>query len=64
MKIAVDAMGGDFAPGVVIEGLTLALEKYPDYDYVLVGHEEKVRFYLEKYGIADNPKITVVHGGF
>ena len=26
MKIAVDAMGGDFAPGVVIEGLALALE--------------------------------------
>ena len=61
MKIAVDAMGGDYAPGVVIEGLALALDAYPDYDYVLVGHEEKVRFYLEKYGLADNPRISVVH---
>ena len=54
-------MGGDYAPGVVIEGLTLALEAYPEYDYVLVGHEEKIRFYLDKYGLADNPKISIVH---
>ena len=54
-------MGGDYAPGVVIEGLALALEAYPEYDYVLVGHEEKVRFYLEKYGLTDNKRISVVH---
>ena len=54
-------MGGDYAPGVVVEGLALALEVYPDYEYVLVGHEEKVRFYLEKYGLAGNKKISVVH---
>ncbi|MBR2633728.1 MAG: phosphate acyltransferase PlsX [Lentisphaeria bacterium] len=61
MKIAVDAMGGDFAPGVVVEGLSLALEAYPEYEYVLVGHAEKVQFYLDKYGLTDNPRITVVH---
>ena len=54
-------MGGDYAPGVVVEGLALALEAYPDYEFVLVGHEEKVRFYLEKYGLTGNEKITVVH---
>ena len=61
MKIAVDAMGGDYAPGVVIEGLALTVQEYPDYDFVLVGHSDKVRFYLEKYGLADNPHITVFH---
>ncbi|MBQ9502637.1 MAG: phosphate acyltransferase PlsX [Lentisphaeria bacterium] len=61
MKIAVDAMGGDYAPGVVIEGLALTVQEYPDYDFVLVGHSDKVRFYLEKYGLADNPHISVVH---
>ena len=30
MKIAVDAMGGDFAPGVVIEGLADAISDHPD----------------------------------
>ena len=30
MKIGVDAMGGDFAPGVVIEGLAQALVDFPE----------------------------------
>ena len=54
-------MGGDYAPGVVIEGLALTVQEYPDYDYILVGHKEKVEFYLEKYGLAGNPHITVHH---
>ena len=61
MKIAVDGMGGDYAPGVVVEGLTIALADFPEYDFVLVGHTAKLKFYLEKYGIADNPRITLVH---
>ncbi len=61
MKIAVDGMGGDFAPGVVVEGLTIALADYPDYEFILVGHAAKLKFYLEKYGIADDPRVTVVH---
>ena len=54
-------MGGDYAPGVVIEGLALTVQEYPDYDFILVGHKEKVEFYLEKYGLADNPHIIVHH---
>ena len=61
MKIAVDAMGGDFAPGVVIEGLADAISDHPDCTFVLVGHEEKVRFYLDKYGLSDHPRIEIVH---
>ena len=30
MKIGVDAMGGDFAPGVVIEGVAQTLVDFPD----------------------------------
>ncbi|MCQ2378966.1 MAG: phosphate acyltransferase PlsX [Victivallaceae bacterium] len=61
MKIAVDAMGGDFAPGVVIEGLSLSLPLFPQCEFLLVGHREKVAFYLEKYGLAGHPRITQVH---
>ena len=61
MKIAVDAMGGDFAPGVVIEGLVDAIPDNPDCIFVLVGHEEKVKFYLDKYGLAGHPQIELVH---
>ena len=61
MKIAVDAMGGDFAPGVVIEGLVSALIDFPDYHYTLVGSTPKVLFDLEKYGIAGDPRIELVN---
>ena len=61
MKIEVDAMGGDFAPGVVIEGLADAILDNPDCTFVLVGHEEKVCFYLDKYGLTGHPRIELVH---
>jgi len=61
MRIGLDAMGGDFAPGVVIEGLAQALVDFPALDIVLVGHKDRVEFYLEKYGIAGNRHIELVH---
>ncbi len=61
MKIAVDAMGGDYAPCVVVEGVAHALYEYPEIDIILVGHADKIAFYLEKYGIASHPRLSVVH---
>lgn len=37
MKIVVDAMGGDFAPKVNVDGAIDALREYPDMDIILVG---------------------------
>lgn len=61
MKIAVDAMGGDYAPGIVIEGLARALYDYPDCEFLLVGHSGKLGFYLEKYGITRHSRLEIVH---
>lgn len=61
MKIAVDAMGGDYAPGVVIEGLAEAVADFPHYNFVLVGPVAKLPFYLEKYGLTDHPRIELVN---
>ena len=61
MKIAVDAMGGDYAPGVVIEGVLLALQEIPELQLVLVGHQEKLSFYLEKAGLINHPQVELVH---
>ncbi len=61
MRIGVDAMGGDFAPGVVVEGVAQALVDFPELDIVLVGHRDRVEFYLEKYGIAGHPHLELVH---
>jgi glycerol-3-phosphate acyltransferase PlsX len=61
MKIAVDAMGGDFAPAVVVEGITAALYDFPEYELTVVGHLGKLAYYLEKYGIEDHPRLKKVH---
>jgi phosphate acyltransferase len=39
VRIALDAMGGDHGPSVVIPGAALALERHPDSFYVIHGHE-------------------------
>ncbi|MGA2775418.1 MAG: phosphate acyltransferase PlsX [Candidatus Omnitrophota bacterium] len=47
MKIIVDAMGGDYAPAVVITGTIEAVEEY-DANVVLVGDEAKIGSLLKK----------------
>jgi glycerol-3-phosphate acyltransferase PlsX len=41
--LAVDAMGGDRAPDVVVAGLELAAERHPDARFLLVGDEAKLQ---------------------
>ena len=38
-SLAIDAMGGDAAPEVVLDGLELAAERHPDARFLLVGDE-------------------------
>jgi glycerol-3-phosphate acyltransferase PlsX len=47
MKIVVDAMGGDYAPEVVIEGAVAAVKDY-DTNVVLVGDEARINELLKK----------------
>lgn len=63
MKLAVDAMGGDYAPSVVIEAVAAALDDFDDVDVLLVGHQDRLGFYLEKHHIANHPRLEVVHAG-
>jgi glycerol-3-phosphate acyltransferase PlsX len=50
MRIALDAMGGDFAPGPNVEGAILAVAKNADLQIVLVGDEAQLRQSLEQSG--------------
>lgn len=43
MKVVVDAFGGDNAPLEIIEGVKIALAKYPELEIVLCGKEEEIR---------------------
>ncbi len=57
MKIVVDAMGGDHAPEVVIEGAVAAIKEY-DVQVTLVGDEARINTLLKKYRY-DPSKISV-----
>lgn len=59
MKIAVDAMGGDKAPDVVVEGAVLASNEYP-VDILLVGPQDVIGSLLAKHKFSQD-KIKLVH---
>lgn len=48
IKIAVDAMGGDFAPEQIVKGVNLAIKNNKDLYINLYGKEEEINKYLEK----------------
>ena len=54
MKIAVDVMGGDFAPQSIVEGAFLVAKKY-GVRVVLVGDEDQVSKELSKYPTSKLP---------
>lgn len=59
-RIAVDAMGGDRAPGVVVEGAVRACREH-GLDVVLVGDETRIRGELVRLGAADQKGISIRH---
>jgi len=62
MKIAVDAMGGDFAPQHIVEGAFLVAKQY-GVKVVLVGDEDQVSKELSKYPTSKLP-IFIHHAPF
>ena len=60
MKIILDAMGGDFAPDIVVEGAAL-VRKEMNHGIILVGDEEKIRLSAEKLGVDLTDGIEIVH---
>ena len=59
MKIAIDAMGGDFAPAETIKGSIDSAHEY-GIEPVFVGQESKIKAELSKHNI-DGLSIDVVH---
>lgn len=61
MRIAVDAMGGDFAPREIVRGAVEASRAWPELEIVLIGDESAVRAELSANRAVDSPMIRVVH---
>ncbi len=61
MRVALDAMGGDFAPETTVAGALLAVEELSDDDrLVLVGDRSVIERQLERSGTS-HPRIEIVH---
>lgn len=62
MRIAIDAMGGDHAPKVVVEGAVKALRENPNGpQLVLVGDEERIKAELKFIHAINIPGLSIVH---
>lgn len=46
--LALDGMGGDRAPDVVVNGADIARERYPDTTYLLFGDEQRLKALVDK----------------
>ena len=55
-KIAIDAMGGDFAPQALVEGANQALQEFSDIELILYGDEAKIKQYLTA-----SERVSIVH---
>lgn len=49
LTIALDAMGGDNAPGIVVRGANMARLRYPDVRYVFYGDRDQIGALLSKF---------------
>ncbi len=56
IKIAVDGMGGDYAPEPIVKGTMMALEKFDNIEITLFGDEAKMAPFLKQH-----PRLHVVH---
>lgn len=56
VKLAIDCMGGDFAPAEIVKGVNLAVRKFDDVQFVLYGDEASINSLLEP-----SDRVTVVH---
>ncbi|MCZ6466495.1 MAG: phosphate acyltransferase, partial [Alphaproteobacteria bacterium] len=59
LTIALDAMGGDRAPEVVIKGANVARDRYPEVDFLLFGDEGRIRPLLR--GMEKLQRVCTVH---
>ena len=60
IKVAVDAMGGDHAPGEIVKGVIDAVTLRPDIKVYLIGRQEIVEQELAKHSYQGS-QIEVVH---
>ena len=59
LRVAVDAMGGDFAPAEIVKGALHAVEQTKDLEILLVGREDAIRQSIDKE--IDGERVAIIH---
>ncbi|MGB5607313.1 MAG: phosphate acyltransferase PlsX [Gammaproteobacteria bacterium] len=61
ITIALDAMGGDFGPEVVVPAALAAVEQHQDITMIMVGDEQVLTEFLNKAGAAPGARLKIHH---
>jgi glycerol-3-phosphate acyltransferase PlsX len=61
MRIALDAMGGDYAPGPIVAGAVEAVRDDPALTVVLVGDRGRIEAELDQAPGAPRDRLEIVH---
>ncbi|EKE86947.1 phosphate acyltransferase PlsX [Idiomarina xiamenensis] len=61
LRLALDAMGGDNGPSVVIEALQRAHRQFADVQFIVVGQDAVLQPLLTSAGLDNSPRITLHH---
>ncbi|RMD70214.1 MAG: phosphate acyltransferase PlsX [Gammaproteobacteria bacterium] len=59
--IALDAMGGDHGPSVVVPAALQVLREHPELSLLLVGRQDALEKALEREGAAEGPRLRIHH---
>lgn len=60
IKVALDAFGGDHAPGAIIEGAVQALAQHPKLHITFTGDGERIRLELSNHTY-DSSRVDILH---
>ena len=60
IKVAVDGMGGDYAPQLVVEGAVQAANSFDDLEIIITGREEAIKRELYRHKVTGG-KISIRH---
>lgn len=53
LTLSLDAMGGDHAPGMVVEGVSFARKRFPNIHFLLFGDEALLKPLVDRYNLHD-----------
>ena len=61
MRIALDAMGGDHGPSVVVPAALKVLVDFKDLHLILVGDREALEAELRRHGAEEDSRLHIHH---